>query len=133
MRSLETKKKDTSGDSAGASAKAAYQAPRLIVHGSVKDLTASVSPAGGGDGATMMNPVPSDPALKENIVRIGRHPAGFGIYLFDYKPEFRDACGHARQFGVMADEVEAIVPEAVAMHANGYLAVNYAMIGVTQA
>ena len=67
---------------------------------------------------------------KENIVRIGTHPFGIGLYLFDYKPEFQAEWGHGRQFGVMADEVEAVMPEAVCVHANGYKMVDYAMLGV---
>ena len=42
---------------------------------------------------------------KNNVVRIGTHPLGLGLYLFDYKPEYQDRCGQGRQFGVMADEV----------------------------
>jgi hypothetical protein len=72
----------------------------------------------------------SDRALKENIVRIGTHPAGFGLYLFDYKPKCRETAGYGRQFGVMADEVEAVLPQAVVMHPNGYKMVDYALLGI---
>jgi len=74
--------------------------------------------------------MPSDRLTKESIVRIGRHPLGIGLYLFDYKPEFRDLHGHGRQFGVMADEVEAVMPCAVSVHPHGYKVVDYAMLGV---
>ena len=112
--------------------KAVYCAPALKVYGSVRDLTGDVS------GTTTDMTLPSnamgasDPATKENVVRIGEHPAGFGLYVFDYKPEFRDACGHGRQFGVMADEVETIVPEAVMVGEAGYRVVNYALLGITR-
>ena len=66
-------------------------------------------------------------------MRIGEHPLGVGIYLFDYKPEFRDACGHGQRFGVMADEVESVMPEAVSVHSNGYKMVDYALLGIRQA
>jgi len=105
-----------------------YETPALTVYGSVRDLTGGTSGTA-GEGAGMM--APSDPAYKENVRQVGTHPAGFGLYLFDYKPEFRDAFGHGRKFGVMADEVEAIVPEAVAMNADGYRSVDYAKIGIT--
>ena len=68
--------------------------------------------------------------MKENIVRIGTHPLGIGLYLFDYKPELLDAAGVGRQFGVMADEVETVMPDAVITHADGYKRVNYAMLGI---
>ena len=72
----------------------------------------------------------SDRRLKENLERVGTHPLGPGLYLFDYKPEFRDAHGRGRQFGVMADEVEAVMPAAVSRHADGYLVVDYGALGI---
>jgi len=81
-------------------------------------------------GASMMGV--SDRRLKENIVRIGTHPLGIGLYLFDYKPAYRAVCGDGRQFGVMADEVETVMPSAVAMHPEGHKTVNYAMLGISK-
>ncbi len=72
----------------------------------------------------------SDSAVKEHVVRVGDHPAGFGIYLFDYKPEFRNSFGHGRQFGVIADEVERVVPEAVTIGSDGYRRVCYSLLGI---
>jgi len=74
----------------------------------------------------------SDRRTKENIVRVGDHPLGIGLYLFDYKPEFRDPWGHGRQFGVIADEVETVMPRAVSMHPDGYNLVNYGMLGISR-
>lgn len=113
-----------------AKGKKAYRRPALTVYGSVKELTGNISGTNMGDASSMMST--SDRAAKENIVRVGDHPAGFGVYLFDYKPEFRDSCGHGRQFGVMADEVEQIVPEAVVIGENGYRAVKYDLLGITR-
>jgi len=70
----------------------------------------------------------SDRRAKENIVRIGEHPLGIGVYLFDYKSGFCDGWGHGRQLGVMADEVERVMPPAVAMDSDGYKRVDYAML-----
>jgi hypothetical protein len=53
--------------------------------------------------------------------------------LFDYKEAYRDACGHGRQFGFMADEVEAVMPEAVLINPNGYKQVTCAKLGIQQA
>ena len=112
--------------------KLAYQRPSLTVYGSVRELTGGTSGGVGDAGAqTMSTGKTSDPAAKENAVRIGTHPAGFGIYLFDYKADLRDAHGHGRQFGVMANEVEMVLPEAVMVRADGYRAVNYGMLGIT--
>ena len=111
-------------------AKLAYQRPSLTVYGSVRELTGGTS-GGNGDAGAQTKAKTSDPAAKENAVRIGTHPAGFGIYLFDYKADLRDAHGHGRQFGVMANEVEMILPEAVMVGADGYRVVNYSLLGIT--
>jgi hypothetical protein len=62
----------------------------------------------------------SDRRLKSNIVRIGTHPRGIGVYEYDIFGE--------RQRGVMADEVESVLPEAVAVHPSGYKMVNYGLL-----
>lgn len=117
---------------AEATGKSPYSTPALKVYGSVRDLTGDVS-GGGSDMTFPSNAMgPSDPALKENVVRVGQHPAGYGLYLFDYKAQFRAAFGHGRQFGVMADEVERIVPEAVMVDEDGYRRVDYARLGITR-
>jgi len=111
------------------SAKLRYTAPILTLYGSVRDLT-------GGDSGTVPDSPngktpASDPRYKENVVRVGDHPLGFGVYLFDYKAQFRNF-GEGRQFGVMADEVERIVPEAVLVDRDGYRRVDYEMLGITR-
>jgi len=111
--------------------KTAYNAPALTVYGSVRDLTGDISGLA-SDMTLATNAMGvSDPAVKENVVRVGEHAKGFGLFLFDYKAEFR-AYGEGRQFGVMADEVEAIVPEAVSVNAEGYRQVDYALLGITR-
>ena len=62
----------------------------------------------------------SDRRLKSNIVRIGTHPLGIGLYEYDIFGE--------RQRGVMADEVESVLPEAVTEHESGFKMVNYALL-----
>ena len=105
-----------------------YAPPVLRVYGSVSVLTAGGSGTGiDGPFATMMA---SDRLLKESIRAIGTHPLGIGLYLFDYKPEFRERFGTGRQFGVMADEVERVMPQAVSVGPDGYKRVNYAMLGI---
>ena len=112
--------------------KAVYSTPRLHVYGSVTTLTQGNTGSLFDGSSNQPRPAAgSDPAIKDNIVRIGTHPLGIGLYLFDYKPEYRDAWGHGRQFGVMADEVEGVMPEAVSMDPNGYRVVSYAMLGIS--
>lgn len=110
--------------------KAAYASPTLVVYGSVSNLTRSGQGTGADGGAVTKNWKGSDRSIKENIARIGDHAMGIGLYLYDYKPKFRDQWGHGRQLGVMADEVEAIMPEAVTRHPDGYRTVNYGLLGL---
>lgn len=64
----------------------------------------------------------SDRRLKKNIVRVGTHALGIGLYVWQY-------IWGETSCGVMADEVEGVMPEAVIMHPSGYKMVNYAMLG----
>ena len=106
--------------------KLAYVQPELKQFGDLKGMTQGASgPSGDGQG---MNMASSDRRVKENIVRVGQHPSGVGLYLFDYKPEYRERCGYGRRLGVMADEVAAILPEAVHVHPDGHLMVDYALL-----
>ena len=109
-----------------------YTPPRVVSYGELRTLTRSDSALSseGSSGTGPMKPIGSDRRIKERIVRIGDHPLGIGLYLFDYRPEFRDQWGHGRQFGVMADEVETVMPDAVSVHANGYKVVDYAKLGI---
>jgi hypothetical protein len=59
----------------------------------------------------------SDRRLKSNIVRIGEHPSGIGIYEYDIFDR--------RERGVMADEVAKVMPDAIVPHSSGYMMVNY--------
>ena len=108
-----------------------YTKPVLQKLGSVKEMTKAGTSGGSecGNSGAQKFCAPSDRRLKENIIEIGRHPLGIGIYLFDYKSEWR-IFGKGRQFGVMADEVEAVLPEAVLLHPTGYKMVDYSMLGM---
>ncbi len=68
----------------------------------------------------------SDRRLKKNIEQVSIDPdTGLGIYEFEYID------GDSRRFrGVMADEVEAVVPEAVVYDSRGYALVNYSLLGI---
>lgn len=102
-----------------------YSQPVLRLYGEVRNLTQGGAGSFTEGMAGMMATMMSDRRAKENIVRIGTHPAGIGLYLFDYKSEFRDQWGRERMLGVMADEVEAVRPCAIVLHADGYKMVDY--------
>lgn len=108
-----------------------YSKPVLQIYGSVSKLTKGTG--GSKADAGNMTKATSDRAYKERIVRIGEHPLGIGIYLFEYKTEHRDRWGHGRQFGVMADEVEAVAPHAVSRDTEGNVVVDYALLGICRA
>ena len=119
------------GEQAASDRRKPYRAPRLVVHGSVRELTL------GGPGASpdvsntaKAKKKPSDPTVKQHVVRIGAHPLGIGLYLFEYKPAFR-VNGHRRHFGVMADEVERVMPEAVSRDGDGIRQVDHALLGIS--
>jgi hypothetical protein len=72
----------------------------------------------------------SDIRTKENIVKIGIAENGLPLYIYEYKPEFKDdpLAGHGKFVGHMAHEVEAVIPEAVITTADGYKAVDYRLV-----
>ena len=107
-----------------------YVAPQLTRFGSVRALTGGSLDVGEDAPFPTGKNNQSDMRVKENIARVGDHPAGFGLYLFDYKPEFQSADKRGRRFGVMAQEVERVVPEAVSIGSDGYRQVDYAKLGI---
>ena len=117
-----------------------YTTPYLIHYGAVRILTRAGAGSKPENNLWMIfcENVPtkirqcSERRVKENIVRIGDHPLGFGLYLFDYRPEYRGQWGQGRQFGVMIDEVERVMPEAVSMHPDGYKRVDHSLLGIHQ-
>lgn len=64
----------------------------------------------------------SDRRLKRNVLRIGTHMLGIGWYVWDWLTGGRGE-------GVMAHEVEYVMPAAVVVHPSGFKMVNYAMLG----
>ena len=74
---------------------------------------------GGGGGGRR-----SDVALKHDIMLLGHLDNGLGFYRFSYY-------GSDKAYvGVMAQEVQAVAPDAVIRGQDGYLRVNYDKIGV---
>ena len=71
-------------------------------------------------GAMNAAPMFSDRRLKSNINRIGTHKLGIGIYEYDIMGR--------HEIGVMAQEVEKVMPEAIGKHSSGYMMVDYGRI-----
>jgi len=68
--------------------------------------------------------VKSDVRLKHDIVPLGRLNDGLGYYRFTYNG------GHTAYVGVMAQEVQQVMPSAVTRADDGYLRVNYDKLGL---
>ena len=74
---------------------------------------------GGGGGGRR-----SDMALKHDIVLLGHLSSGLGYYRFSY-------IGSDKAYvGVMAQEVEQVIPNAVRRGSDGYLRVHYEKLGL---
>jgi Protein of unknown function (DUF3300)/Chaperone of endosialidase len=74
---------------------------------------------GGGGGGRR-----SDIRLKHDIVLLGHLADGLGFYRFSYNGD------NTRYVGVMAQEVQAVMPDAVARGRDGYLRVFYEKLGL---
>jgi hypothetical protein len=68
--------------------------------------------------------IESDRRLKTGIIRVGTHPAGFGLYRFRY------LWSDTEHVGVLAQEVLDFLPHAVVRGDDGYLRVNYGALGL---
>jgi len=68
-------------------------------------------------------PLMSDIRLKTNIQYLNQHPSGVGRYAWDWRD------GSGSDSGVIAQELQAVHPEAVELQPSGYLAVRYDLIG----
>jgi hypothetical protein len=95
-----------------------YEAPRLIKRNKLAIITAEDS------GLISLIPTVSDMRLKQDIRQIGFTAHGLPYYSFRYfdQPGVYE--------GVMAQEVLGVMPDAVVIDADGYLRVNYKMLGV---
>ena len=89
------------------------------------NLNSGLMGLGGTLGAAA---IMSDIRTKENIKAIGWLPNGLPVYTYEYKPEFKDEAGHGVHIGVMAQEVEQVMPEAVITRADGIKMVDYGVL-----
>ena len=70
----------------------------------------------------------SDIALKTNIKPVGKLPNGLSLYTWDWTEEAQEIVGNQPSYGVIAQEVQQVIPEAVMRQNDGYLAVDYSKI-----
>jgi hypothetical protein len=73
---------------------------------------------GGGGGRH------SDMRLKHDIVLLGRLDDGLSYYRFVYNG------GHTAYVGVMVQQVQTVMPEAVTRGTDGYMRVSYDRLGL---
>ncbi|MBR9844469.1 MAG: tail fiber domain-containing protein [Rhodobacteraceae bacterium] len=103
-------------------AEATTSAPGMTIVALVAVTLAVIAASAGSPAAPV---VPSDSRLKTDVEPVGTAANGLTLYHYRYK-------GHSQRFeGVMAQEVLEHTPEAVHTLPGGYLAVDYAMLGLT--
>ena len=78
----------------------------------------------GGTAPAVSIIVISDIRLKRDITQVGELDSGIGLYRYRY------LWSDTTYVGVMAQEVAAVMPEAVQRGADGYLRVDYARLGL---
>lgn len=108
---------------------AQQQAAMMSGLGSMAGALGGAALGGGGIFGKALTAAPSDVRLKQNIKHIGDLKMGVKLYSFEYKPEFQDELGHGTFVGVMAQELIKVMPEAVSFRPDGYMLVNYEMLG----
>jgi hypothetical protein len=74
----------------------------------------------------------SDIRMKEEITFVSKIKPGINLYTFRYKKPFRHLAGAGPGlcYGLMAQEVEKIYPDAIRIESNGYKSINYSLIGI---
>jgi hypothetical protein len=100
----------------------AFVAP-VVASFAMDGLTVSKAQAQPANGSGALGAF-SDRRLKTGIARVATLPCGLGLYRFRY---IWDGTEHV---GVMAQEVLDVMPGAVVAGADGFLCVDYQMLGL---
>ncbi len=80
-------------------------------------------------GAVLGKIIPSDVRLKTNIVKTGELGNGLNLYTWDWNQEAIDkGLDNNPTEGVIAQEAQKIIPDAVILGNDGYLRVDYAKV-----
>lgn len=70
----------------------------------------------------------SDVRLKENLNKIGQLPSGLGLYSWDWKDSAPSDAKSNPTIGVIAQEVQQLIPDAIVQREDGYMAVDYSKV-----
>jgi hypothetical protein len=70
----------------------------------------------------------SDVRLKENLNKIGQLPSGLGLYSWDWKDSAPSDAKSNQTIGVLAQEVQQLIPDAIVQREDGYMAVDYSKV-----
>lgn len=104
--------------------KGAFVAPTVVSYAMGGLTVDAAAQSNSNTTASGRSTVPSDRRLKIDMVRIGTHDLGFGIYRFQY------LWSEQEHIGVLAQEVAEVRPDAVVRGPDGFLRVDYAAIGM---
>ena len=99
----------------------AFVAP-IVASFAMDGLTISKAQALSANGSGFI--AISDRRLKTGIARVATLPSGLGLYRFKY------LWGDVEYVGVMAQEVLEVVPAAAVEGADGFLRVDYPLLGL---
>ena len=70
----------------------------------------------------------SDKHLKKNIKVVGKLNNGLNLYTWEWNNKAKALGVNGIEIGVIAQEVQQVIPKAVVKDNDGYLAVNYTMV-----
>jgi hypothetical protein len=84
----------------------------------------TIRPAHAASSSLANHTMPSDIRLKRDVVRVGTHANGCGIYSFRY------LWSDTKYLGAIAQDVLEHAPDGVLAGPGGFLAVDYAALGM---
>jgi hypothetical protein len=99
----------------------AFVAP-VVASFAMDGLTISKAQAQPANGSGAL--LSSDRRLKTGVARVATLPSGLGLYRYRY------IWSDIEYVGVMAQEVRDVTPEAVVAGTDGFLRVDYQMLGL---
>jgi hypothetical protein len=70
----------------------------------------------------------SDRTLKENIIKVGETAKGISLYTWEWTKDALKFVGNQPTFGVIAQEVEKIIPGSVINDPRGFKVVDYSKV-----